>query len=208
MIKAKNLFTKDEQKKIEDAVGNAEKNTSGEIAVMILDESDTYIESTIYGAIMLSGLFSILVPFILKHYEFWFYLPAVFVLYIPFHFLLKVPEIKRLFISAERMSSAVHERAIRAFYEKGLYKTKDETGILIFLSLLEKKMWILADKGINTKIHENLWADIAKGISSGMFEKAHCDAMISAIEKCGLELTKYFPVKPDDTNELSDKVIF
>ncbi len=209
MIKAKNLFTADEQKKIEETVGKAEKTTSGEIAVMIIDESDTYIESTIYGAIMLSGLFSILVPFILKHYEFWFYLPAVFILYIPFHFLLsKIPELKRLFTSSERMSAAVRERSVNAFYEKGLYKTRDETGILIFLSLLEKKVWILADKGINAKIHENFWADIAKEISRGMFEKTHCDAMISAIEKCGLELTKHFPIKPDDTNELSNKVIF
>ena len=208
MIKAKNLFTADEQKKIEEAVGKAEKTTAGEIAIMVLDESDSYIESTIYGAIMLSGLFSVLVPFLLMRYEIWFYLPAVFVLYVPFHFLLKVPEIKRLFISAERMSTAVRERAIRAFYEKGLYKTKDETGVLIFLSLLEKKVWILGDKGINAKIRENFWADIAKEISSGMFEKTHCDALISAIEKCSLELTKHFPCKPDDKNELSDKVIF
>jgi putative membrane protein len=209
MINAKNLFTSDEQKKIEEAVRKAEKNTSGEIAVMILDESETYLESSIYGAIMLSGLFSILVPLIIKQYEIWFYLPVVFILYIPLHFVIaKIPELKRLFTSSERMSSAVHERAITAFYEKGLYKTRDETGILIFLSLLEKKVWILGDKGINAKIPENFWNDIANGISRGMFDKTHCDAMISAIEKCGVELTKHFPIKSDDTNELSNKVIF
>jgi putative membrane protein len=209
MKKAKNLFTEDEQKKIEEAVGKAEKTTSGEIAVMILDESDKYIESTIYDALILSGLFSILVPVLTKKYEIWFYLPAVFILYAVFYFLIaKIPELKRLFTSSERMSAAVRKRAIIAFYEKGLYRTRDETGILIFLSLLEKKVWILGDKGINAKIPENFWVEIANEISRGMFEKTHCNAMISAIEKCSKELTKYFPIKPDDTNELSNKVIF
>lgn len=209
MIKAKNLFTSDEQKKIEEAVSKAEKTTSGEIAIMILDESDSYIETAIFGAIMLSGLISLFVPFFLKQYEIWFYLPAVLILYPLFYFLMnRVTVLKRLFTPDDRINSAVQRRALSAFYEKGLYKTKDETGILIFLSLFERKVWILGDKGINAKIPANFWNDISREIAKGMFEKNHSDAMVSAIGKCGAELTKHFPIKPGDKNELSNKVIF
>ena len=74
---------------------------------------------------------------------------------------------KALLLGTERKEHAVRERAQQAFFEKGLYKTKENTGVLFFLSLLERKVWILADKGIYQKIGQETLDRYAKTVSPG-----------------------------------------
>jgi len=102
---------------------------------------------------------------------------------------------------------AVRERAVRAFFEKGLYKTRDETGILIFISILERKVWILGDKGINAKIAPQFWSSLADELSAGLRQNRACEALCTVIEKCGEILKEHFPKRVDDVNELEDELI-
>jgi putative membrane protein len=233
-IKASDFFSPEEKEKISESIRKAESETSGEIAIMVLDSSDSYSEAETFGAFVLSGLFSLKLELIISYligsesgwghggsgfpYGFltdaaksasiWTYIPMVFIFYFAFKFLLsKFPEIKILFMSGRRIEETVRERAVMAFYEKGLYKTRDETGILIFISLLEHKVWILGDRGINAKIAPDFWEKIAMELSAGIGKKEYGKAACQAITKCGEELSRYFPIKKDDTNELTNEVI-
>ncbi|MFO7666097.1 MAG: hypothetical protein R6V76_05730 [Desulfobacterales bacterium] len=233
-IKASDFFSQEEKENIANSIKKAESATSGEIAVMVLDSSDSYIEAETFGAFILSGFFSLLFemikssvigfepgwesgilnfPYILlieaaKNASIWTYIPMVFLLYFVFKLILsKLPEIKILFISGKRIEETVRERAVRAFYEKELYKTKDETGILIFISLLEHRVWILGDRGINAKIAPDFWKGIALDLSAGIKKKEYGKSVCQAISKCGEVLSVHFPVAKDDINELADEVI-
>jgi len=234
-IKASELFSTEDKNCITDAIKNAETNTSGEVAIMVVDSSDSYREAETLGAILLSGFFSLILEMVrsylvvLKaagwgyslscfsahimseaaaHAAVWTYIPLVFLFYFPFRLLIaKIPEMKIPFLSGRRIEETVRERAVTAFYEKQLYKTRDETGILIFISLLEHRVWILGDRGINAKIAPDFWREIASELSSGMKEKRYGESVCLAISKCGKELSLYFPKKSDDTNELADEVI-
>ena len=233
-IKASELFSPEDKECIANSIKKAETSTSGEIAVMVLDSSDSYIEAETFGAFILSGFFSLLIELIkssvlgfepgweygnlnfpynffieaAKNASIWTYIPMVFILYFIFKFILsKLPEIKILFISGKRIEETVRERAVRAFYEKELYKTKDETGILVFISLLEHRVWILGDRGINEKIAPDFWREITSDLSAGIKKKEYGKSVCQAISKCGDELSRYFPVSKDDINELTDEVI-
>lgn len=233
-IKASELFSPEEKECIANSINKAESETSGEIAIMVLDSSDSYSEAETFGAFVLSGLFSLILELIIsysigsgpgwgnggsgfphgfladatKSASIWTYIPMVFLFYFVFKFMLsKAPEIKILFMSRRRIEEAVRERALMAFYEKGLYKTRDETGILIFISLLEHKVWILGDRGINAKIEPDFWGKIAAEFSAGIGKNECGKAACQAISKCGEELARHFPIKKDDTNELPDEVI-
>jgi putative membrane protein len=102
---------------------------------------------------------------------------------------------------------AVRQRAVRAFYEKGLYKTRMNTGVLFFISLLEHKVWVLADKGIYEKIDQETLNGFARAVSLGIKEGRACDALCKAIRDAGEVLSKHFPLTHGDTNELTDTVI-
>jgi putative membrane protein len=138
----------------------------------------------------------------------WFFGPVAFLLFFPALLLFKkMPVLKRVFVGKKRKEKAVRERALKAFYEKGLYKTKENTGVLFFLSLLERKVWVLADKGIHSKIHQPTLNKFANMVSKGIKEGRASDALIEAIQEAGELLAKHYPITPGDVDELPDEVI-
>ncbi len=226
------FFSDEEHEKIREVVKAAEMNTSGEIATMVVDRSDSYREAETLGAVLLSGLMALLVEVLIEYsvisaaspdwsvaghkrsmfflygISIWTYIPLVFLLFFPSKLIFrKYPLLKLPFVGRKRIDEAVRERAVRAFYEKGLYKTRDETGILIFISLMERKVWILGDRGINRKIPHSRWRELARNLSTGVREDKAFPALCGVIESLGRELALHFPKKTDDVNELSDDVL-
>jgi putative membrane protein len=118
-----------------------------------------------------------------------------------------MPILKTAFIGIKRKEDTVRLRAVRAFYEKGLYKTKKNTGVLFFLSLLEKKVWVLADKGIYEKIEQETLNKFARIVSHGIKDGRACDALCESMKEAGELLSRYFPITPDDIDELPDEVM-
>ena len=212
------FFDDAEKEMIRRSVETAEAGTSGEIATMIVDHSDRYREAEVLGGILVAGLAALMIS-VATHYvtilshlpldmSVWSFVPLVFLLYFPARSLfVRSPHLKLPFISQARLMHAVRERAVRAFYEKRLYKTRDENGILIFISLLERKVWILGDRGIDSKVSHGSWQTLARDVSGGIAAGRACEALCSVIGKCGELLAEHFPKRPDDTNELPDEMI-
>ena len=113
----------------------------------------------------------------------------------------------RLFTPARRLYLEVHERALRAFYENDLTATKDHTGVLIFISLLEHRAVILADKGINAKVEATTWNQILATLLSEIRSGRADAGLITAITSCGEILARHFPAEPGDKNELPNQLV-
>ncbi|OGW53653.1 MAG: hypothetical protein A2Z60_04830, partial [Nitrospirae bacterium RIFCSPLOWO2_02_42_7] len=155
MTKSERFFNEEEMLRIKETTRSVELQTIGEVAVMVVDSSDRYIEAELTGAIIFGSLFSLIITTILFSSSMWVYIPLSFILFFLLWFIFyAIPVLKTPFISFKRKEQEVMERAIRAFYEKGLYRTRKNTGVLFFLSLLEHKVWVLADKGIYEKIDQ------------------------------------------------------
>jgi putative membrane protein len=119
----------------------------------------------------------------------------------------RVPPIKRRLISKDRIAEAVHLRSLAAFTGQGLHHTRAETGILIFVSLLEHRVVVLADRGINAKVQPGAWDEIVGIVTAGLKSGHACDAFCNAIERCGDILAQHFPRSPDDKDELSNRLV-
>lgn len=198
----------EERERIRHAVATVEETTSGEIAVMMVPESDSYEEAQVLGALFLSGIAAMAVAVATGHVTVWSYLPLLLLFFFPFLWLFtRFPRLKVPFVRHRRLEEAVRERAVRGFYEKGLYRTRDETGILIFISLLEHKVWIIGDRGINSRISQHTWSYLAGVLASGIREGRLCETLCAVIDECWVELAKYFPRRHDDINELPDEIM-
>ncbi|HML78499.1 TPM domain-containing protein [Geobacter sulfurreducens] len=207
-MKAELFFSSAEKERIRNAVAAAEAATSGEIVTMVVTDSDSYREAETLGAVLLAGLVSIAVAVVLHHVTIWTYIPLVFILFPAARAVIRrIPRLKLPFVGRARLAEAVRERAVRAFYERGLYRTRQETGVLIFISLLEHKVWILGDRGINAKIPPGFWEGLAGELARGIREGKGCDALCVAVAGCGAELARHFPRRADDTNELTDDLM-
>ena len=208
MKKASRFFSEDESKKIEEAVHAVECCTIGEVAVMVVDSSDEYREASVLGGIFLAAVASFSIVEIFFGASLTYFIPLCVLLSFLFRRLFSLlPELKKAFIGPVRREEAVRDRAVRAFFEKGLHKTKANTGVLFFMSLLERKVWVLADKGIYEKIDQETLNRFALTVSQGVKDGRACDALCSAIEAAGKVLSEHFPIEPGDTNELPNAVI-
>jgi len=208
MTTAKDFFTEAERDRIKAAVQQAEKSTSGEIVPMVVDDSYDYPRAEILGG----GLFSLAAAVTLSWAFFdeslWHFLWLLALGYFPFKCLIhNLPSLRRRLIHPDEIDEEVAEKAALAFLGQELHHTRDETGILIFISLFERRVHVLADRGINDVVPANHWDGIVQTITDGIHRGEPCDALCAAIESCGRILAEKFPVKDDDTDELPNLVI-
>ena len=112
----------------------------------------------------------------------------------------------------EKKSFSDRKKNIRALAEKEFYKlnmhnTRDKTGILLYLLLNERQFYILADKGIHEKVGDETWLKVRDEIQLHFHDGKFSQGLIWGIERVGKILSEHFPIKEDDTNELSNKII-
>jgi putative membrane protein len=206
--KADSFFTEEEKEQIKVATIGVEARTIGEIATVVIDQSSEYKESEFIGGVFTGGFVSLIFTVIFFHASIWAFIPFAFLLFFPARLLFQsVPVLKTALIGRRRKEKAVKERALRTFYERGLYQTKKHTGVLFFLSLLERKVWVLADKGIHGKVQQQTLNKFARMVSKGIQESRTADALCEAITGMGELLWEHYPITDADTDELPNTVI-
>jgi putative membrane protein len=212
------LLTREELDRLADVIAEAEKKTSGEIKLMIVKRSSKLPD--VFKVLM---LFFATILMILCWYERenWFlysgffytrYLSYIGVVVLVLSAVLawifaRFEFVQRLVTRPSVLAQWVWLRAELEFHREGLGKTIDRTGILILLSVFERRAVVLADKGINEKLDKSVWQEVINSVVDGVKKGQLADNLELAIKQCGNLLTKHFPIKPDDTNELSNTVI-
>lgn len=208
MIQAETFFTEAEKQQIAETIAGVEKKTSGEVVTMVVAAGDTYPEARILAGLAIGGLCALLITDLFLKDSLRYFVPLMTLGIILFGYLAKIfPAVLRLFIPDSRLEIRVAQRALRAFYEKNLHNTRDNTGVLFFISLLERKVWILADRGIYQKISQETLLSYARDIAAGIKQGQACNALCRQIEAVGDILASHFPIKSDDTNELPNQVL-
>jgi putative membrane protein len=206
-MNADKFFTEAEKERIRQAIITAESKTAGEIVPMVVTSSARYTEVELLG--LVTGLLVGIVvewfwgdPWGSEYLNLW---PVVGAFA---GFLLgRVPTIKRLVAPKSRIAEAVHTLALASFSEHGLHYTREHTGILILVSLLEHRVEVLADRGINAKVESGTWQEIVHILTDGLKSGNACDAFCKAIERCGEILAAHFPRAADDKDELPNRLV-
>jgi len=206
-MRAENFFTDNEKERIRQAIVAAESKTAGEIVPMIVTSSARYTEIELLG--LIAGLFVGMIaegiwsdPWGSPFLNLWPVVGAML------GFLLcRIPAVKRSLTSKGRVAEAMHTTCLAAFTEHGLHYTRDHTGILILISLLEHRVEVLADRGINQKVSAGTWDEIVRLITAGIKSGNACDAFCKAIERCGDILAAHFPRQADDKDELPNRLV-
>lgn len=103
-------------------------------------------------------------------------------------------------------TKSVRTLAEKEFVDAKIGKTKGSTGILFFIIFNVKRFSILADNGINEKVDQSVWDEIAKSISDNFKQKKYYNGLVTGIEQAGKILASHFPIQPGDANELSNEV--
>jgi putative membrane protein len=196
----------DERAAIEDAISRSEKETSGEIIVVVASASGRY-----FGiGVMWAALVALGVPLPLIWFSKWpveqIYLAqlAVFAVGLaliqwkPFRFALVPKSVKR---------ARAHERAVEQFLVQNLHTTKGRTGVLIYVSFAERFAGVIADNAIHKKVPQEAWEQVVRELTGHLSRGARAKGLMAAVDACGKLLAKHFPPGRLAANELPNHLI-
>lgn len=208
------LFSPSDLERISQAVKEAERKTSGEIVPYVVDQSDQYEEAEWRGGALLGAAALVGIAVLHLTSDTWHGLgPAEIgiiglgAIGLGVMFTHRIAVLKRFLAGNETIEHRVAQRAAQAFISEEVFRTKDRTGILLFLSLMEHKVLAVGDSGINAKVDQSDWEDVVASITRGIGDGKAADGFIEAIGKCGQLLQKRGVARRStDRNELSNKL--
>jgi len=202
-MKIERFFDDAARARVAEAVKAAEARTSGQIVPVVVPRSrDYHLLHRAFAAAFLDTLFmlglGVFVPSL--HLTLLNVLAIATVFGVSCLILLSTPP--RRWVEA-----AVRQRAMVAFVEHGVYRTREENGVLLFASLYERKVVVLGDRAVHEKLGDEHWnrtvATLVAGIRAGDPAGGFC----KAIADIGEEMAKAFPRgSSSKPNELSDEL--
>lgn len=186
----------------------AEKRTVGEILPVVVERSDPHPGAPWTAACLTTLLGSALLVGILP----WDSPTALVLCQLAMGsagFLLArvLPDFRRRFVRTARQRAVAEEQAFQEFYGNGLHETEGRTGVLIFVSLLEHRVVVLADRGIAAKVEPELWGKTDGAVLEGIRGGSLREGLVAGIRQCADVLAEHFPWEDGDRNEIPDRVI-
>lgn len=203
------IITHKERLLIKELIKESESKSQSEIVPMIVHHSDIYPAAHFRAAIIVSFLFSLALYFsplsiINPIYYLWVQIPGLFLGY----FLGQFPIVTRALITQKEIDQEVTQKGYEAFFNHNLHLTKHHTGVLILVSLMERKIKIITDNGIAAKVDQKLWDQIVFEFTERIHEGHFVDGLKKCIEATSNVLQTYFPAENNQkNNELANDLI-
>lgn len=208
MSNAQTFLTQAEKDALIECVKKVESTTSGEIVPLIAPVSYSYPRASLIGGFIGGAIIGVGAALALGRDDMWCFLAAFLAAFLILTRLIEFfPALKKPFISKREMNEEVEEAAFTAFYANGLHRTRDLTGILIYVSVFERQVQVLADKGINDKVDPKVWDEVVAMVTAGIRAGKPGEALCRGVTRCGELVAEKFPIKADDTDELPNLII-
>ena len=98
-------------------------------------------------------------------------------------------------------------RAIELFAQLRVWATEHNSGVLIYVQLLDRRIEIVADRGINAKVDQASWDGICRRMEAAFRQRRFEQGSVAAIDEVTALLARHFPPAGINPNELPDKPV-
>jgi putative membrane protein len=186
------------------AVRDIEKSTDAEVVIVVRGRSGSYRHADyLFGALVaFTGLLFVLFsPF--NFHIFW--VPFdVLALFVAGSFVSSRGDwIRRSLTTKKFRAQAARTGAAAMFYEAGIANTLAENGLLIYLSLLERRLEVFADRGVLRAVPPLKWNNAVFELKK-VARQADPDTLVGNLRELGNLLAQYLPPTGENPNELAD----
>lgn len=208
------MFSEPDRDAIRRATAAAERRTAGEIVVYVTERCDPYPEVA-WKATLVGGAVGVLCAAAADWRfggwgapEYPWTLLGVQIGCVLAYLASRFDCVARRLIDKRVLDSRVEGRAAAAFLEEGVAATRGRTGILIFVTLFERRVLVLADRGIDERVKGDAWRAISDDLAVAMRRGAPAPALIRAVDRCAELLVEHGLAALDSDNELPDEPRF
>ena len=221
----------EDHERIAQAVATAERGTSGEIRCVLSRESSDYRRNAITwaaGAALLVPAGALLLglrpELLTRLFGAWTighlaasdaqimgalttYIGVQTAVFILALLLASWPALRRTLTPKPIVSARVHAATLEQFMALGLHRTRDRTGILLYVSIAERRAEVFADDGIYAKAPPEVWDEVVDRLIAGLKRGAPADGFVDAVNRTGEILAACLPPREDDTDELPNDLV-
>lgn len=99
------------------------------------------------------------------------------------------------------------ERARQLFSLLRVWDTRDNSGVLLYLQLAERKVELVADRGIAARVDPGLWQALCDDFAADMQAMPADAAVLRCLERINALLSEHFPAAADNPRELPDEPV-
>ncbi|HEX4048661.1 MAG TPA: TPM domain-containing protein [Elusimicrobiota bacterium] len=187
------MLNESERALVRAAVDKAEAGLAAEIVPCVFAQSSPYPETTWAGAAAAVALACGAMFLTDLVHPLWQPLSTL-ILFVPAAGLLGAAlgrwcgPVKRFLIGPHRMEASTHRRAKEVFYDRGIDRAKARDGVLIFASLLERRVVVLADEAVRGKVPAGAWQPAIAAMTVAAGHGRVADGLAAAVEKAGAAL--------------------
>jgi putative membrane protein len=194
-----------EKARIARAIREAEAQTSGQIVCVLARAASNYA----YVPIVWAALIALAAPWPLIAFTMIsverIYI-AQLTLFAAATLILSVPRLRMALVPRTIRRVRAHRAAVEQFLARGVSRTKDRSGVLIFVCLGERYARIIADSGIAARVPDKAWRDAVDLLVADVRAGRVADGFVRAVGACGQLLSKEFPAGENHANELPDRI--
>jgi putative membrane protein len=212
--------------KVSAAIAVAEGNSAGEIVAVATEQSDSYHDVALHWALLvLIATLAIFAAFpdLLR----WYFdlllggwrpepsmrelLTLLLVLSVAKFtvvlLVLRYMPLRLALTPGATKSRRVRRRAIQVFKAAAQRRTEGRTGILVYLSMAERRAEIIGDEAITAVTTPETWGEAMAALIVDVKDGRPGDGIVAAIGEIGSVLSQHFPRSATDLNEIPDKLI-
>jgi putative membrane protein len=216
----------EDREKVSKAIAAAEANSNGEIVAVATPISDPYHDVALHWAVAAMILVLAWAAWCPNCLQWWYdkltggwhaeptfgelltFLMILAVLkFTAVLLILKWMPLRLALTPAATKHRRVRRRAVTVFRAAAERRTTGRTGILIYLSMAERRAEIVADEAILKVTDEHTWGEAMAALLEHVREGRPGDGIVAAIERVGVVLAEHFPRSAEDVNEIPDKLI-
>lgn len=185
------LVTAADRDRVAAAIGAAEARTAGEIFVVVARRSDDYRAiAALAAALVALALPAVLVPFDLSALVVVSVQAAVAAV---LGVLFQWEPVRLLVVPRAVKRQRAHRLATELFLAHNIHATPERTGVLLFVSVVERHAEVVADAGIFDDVEPEAWMAMVSRLTARLGEGAIGDALVEAVEAAGGVLAAHFP---------------
>jgi putative membrane protein len=197
-------LTEQDKERIRTAIRDAEANTTGELVTVIAQASDSYL----FIPILWAALVAFAVPVLALWSGYSTDVVGVSIVQLGVFCALALlgrwRRVRYYLVPTGVKKARAARLAREQFFARGVRETVDRTGILIFVSVAERHVEILADSGISEKVDSAVWRKAVDSFVGHVRSGQVAEGFLAAIRECGAVLTEHFPASGPNPDELPD----
>lgn len=213
------MITKLDKAKVAEAIAQVEQQTTGEIVCVLAKQSDDYR----YIPILWAAIVGLAVPLFVLLYDWLFgamgfyvsLMPSLYNVYfvqlcvfLAVFLMVQWRVLKFALLPKSVMRKRAKRLAAEQFMMQKIHLTAERTGVLLFISVAEKQVEIIADEGIYQKLDPNVWQELLDELICQIKADKMTDGIVQAVSQIGKLLTAHYPADAaNNLNELPNHIV-